>query len=139
LKPATRATSLHDCESNSHFLVYNFELFGAAKGEFLLTVDTNEPPHIERDHQLTAHGSESHPHKVWWIVAGIVLFLGVVIAIALLWSSHEDAKKKPPAAAEDFDYDHDRLQGRHRHLSERHRHRHPGLYQLRSPARSTAW
>jgi multidrug efflux system membrane fusion protein len=98
LKPATRATSLHDCESNSHFLVYNFELFGAAKGEFLLTVDTNEPPHIERDHQLTAHGSESHPHKVWWIVAGIVLFLGVVIAIALLWSSHEDAKKKPPAA-----------------------------------------
>jgi multidrug efflux system membrane fusion protein len=62
-----------------------------------LTVDTNVPPHIERSHQLTAHGSGSHPHKTWWIVAGIVLLLALVLAVVLLWRHHEDAKKVAPA------------------------------------------
>jgi multidrug efflux system membrane fusion protein len=62
-----------------------------------LTVDTNEQPHIERGHQLTAHDSESHRHKVWWIVAGIVLLLALVLAVVLVWRHHEDAKKAAPA------------------------------------------
>jgi multidrug efflux system membrane fusion protein len=62
-----------------------------------LTVDTNEPPHIERSHQLTAYGSESHRRKVFWIVAGIVLFLLLVLAVVLIWRHHEDVKKAPPA------------------------------------------
>jgi len=33
LKRAAEATALHDWESNSHFLDYNFELFGADKGD----------------------------------------------------------------------------------------------------------
>jgi multidrug efflux system membrane fusion protein len=62
-----------------------------------LTVDTSEPPYIEPGHQLPAHGSESGSHKVWWIVAGIVLLLGIVLVVALLWSRHEDSKKAKPA------------------------------------------
>jgi multidrug efflux system membrane fusion protein len=61
-----------------------------------LTVDTNERPHIDRAHQLTANGAESHPHKVLWIVIGIVLVLVVVLAV-VLWRHHEDAKKPAPA------------------------------------------
>jgi membrane fusion protein, multidrug efflux system len=62
-----------------------------------LTVDTNEAPHIERDHQLPAYGSESHGSKGWWIVAGIVLLLVLVFAVVLVWRDHEDAKKAAPA------------------------------------------
>jgi membrane fusion protein, multidrug efflux system len=62
-----------------------------------LTVDTNEAPHIERGHQLTAYGSESHPHKGLWIVIGIVLLLVLVFAVVLLWRHHDDAKKAAPA------------------------------------------
>jgi multidrug efflux system membrane fusion protein len=62
-----------------------------------LTADTSEPPHIDRSHQLPAHGSESGSHKVWWIVAGIVLLLGIVVIVALLWSRHEESKKAKPA------------------------------------------
>jgi multidrug efflux system membrane fusion protein len=61
-----------------------------------LTVDTSEPPHIERGHQLTAHGSEPQRHKVLWIVIGIVLVLLLVLAV-VLWRRHEDAKKPAPA------------------------------------------
>jgi multidrug efflux system membrane fusion protein len=61
-----------------------------------LTVDTSEPPHIERGHQLTAYGSEPHRHKVLWIVIGIVLVLLLVLAV-VLWRHHEDAKKTAPA------------------------------------------
>jgi multidrug efflux system membrane fusion protein len=63
-----------------------------------LTVDTNAPAHIERGHQLTAQGSDPHPHKVLWIIIGIVLLLALVLAIWLLWSHHEAAKKVAPAA-----------------------------------------
>ena len=62
-----------------------------------MTVDTNEQPHIERGHQLTAYGAGSHRHKVLWIVAGIVLLLVLALAVALTWRHHEDAKKKAPA------------------------------------------
>ena len=62
-----------------------------------MTADTSEPPHIDRSHQLPAHGSESGSHKVWWIVAGIVLLLGIVVIVALLWSRHEESKKAKPA------------------------------------------
>jgi multidrug efflux system membrane fusion protein len=62
-----------------------------------LTVDANEHPIIDPSHQLTAHGSESHPRKVWWIVAGIALVLVVILAIVLLRRQSEAAKKKPSA------------------------------------------
>ena len=62
-----------------------------------MTVDTKEPPHIERSHQLMAYGSGSRRHKVLWIVAGIVLLLVLVFAVVLAWRHHEDAKKAPPA------------------------------------------
>jgi membrane fusion protein, multidrug efflux system len=61
-----------------------------------LTVDTNEHPILDRGHQLPAHGSESRPGKVWWIV-GIVLLLLLAVAIVLLWRHHEGAKKAPAA------------------------------------------
>ena len=63
-----------------------------------MTVDTNEQPHIERGHQLPAHGSESHRHKVLWIIIGIVLLLAVVLAVVLVWRHHDAAKKLAPAA-----------------------------------------
>lgn len=62
-----------------------------------MTVDTNEHPIIDRGHQLTAHGSESRPLKVWWIIAGIALVLVLVLAIVLLWRHFDAAKKNAPA------------------------------------------
>ena len=62
-----------------------------------MTVETNEGPHIDRSHQLTANGSEPHQHKVLWIVIGIVLALVLVLAVVLMWRHHEDAKKAAPA------------------------------------------
>ncbi len=61
-----------------------------------MTVDTSEPPHIERGHQLPAHGSEPHRHSILWIVIGIVLVLLLVLAV-VLWRHYEDAKKPAPA------------------------------------------
>jgi membrane fusion protein, multidrug efflux system len=61
-----------------------------------LTVDTNEQPHIERGHQPTADGAESHGHKVLWIVIGIVLLL-VLVLVVVMWRRQEDAKKPKPA------------------------------------------
>jgi membrane fusion protein, multidrug efflux system len=61
-----------------------------------LTVDTNEHPILDRGHQLPAHGSESRPGKVWWIV-GIVLLLLLALAIVLMWRHREGAKKAPAA------------------------------------------
>ncbi len=62
-----------------------------------MTVDTNEKPHVERGHQLTAYDSDSQGHKVWWIVAGIVLLLVLVLAVVLVWRHREDGKKVAPA------------------------------------------
>ena len=62
-----------------------------------MTVDTNERPHIERGHQLAVGGSDSHPHKVLWIILGIVLFLVLVLVVVLVWRHHEAAKKPAPA------------------------------------------
>jgi multidrug efflux system membrane fusion protein len=61
-----------------------------------LTVDTSDHPILDRGHQLPAHGSESRPSKVWWIV-GIVLLLLLALAIVLLWRHHENSKKAPAA------------------------------------------
>jgi membrane fusion protein, multidrug efflux system len=61
-----------------------------------LTVDTNEAPHSERGHQLAAYGSESHRHRVLWIVIGVVLLLALVFSVVLLWRHQEDAKKPAP-------------------------------------------
>jgi multidrug efflux system membrane fusion protein len=62
-----------------------------------LTVDTNEPPHIERGHQLPAHGSDSHRHNVLRVVLWILALLVVVLAVVLFWRHEEDAKKVAPA------------------------------------------
>jgi len=86
----------HDCELESFFHGYNSEQFRSRRGRCLLTVDTNEQPHIERGHQLPAHGSDSHRRKVLWIIIGIVLLLAVVLAV--IWRHHDAAKKLAPAA-----------------------------------------
>ena len=62
-----------------------------------MTVDTNEHPIIDRDHQLPAHGSQSHRRGVWWIVIGTVLLLLLVLAVVLVWRHYEDTKKAAPA------------------------------------------
>jgi multidrug efflux system membrane fusion protein len=62
-----------------------------------LTVDT-EHPILDRSHHLSADGSESHPRKILWIVAGIVLVLVLVLAILLLWRHFASATKKAPAS-----------------------------------------
>ena len=61
-----------------------------------MTVDTNEHPFIDRDHQLPAHGSEPHRHKVVWIVIWILLLLVVVLAV-LVWRHLDATKKVAPA------------------------------------------
>jgi multidrug efflux system membrane fusion protein len=86
----------HDCELESLFHGYNFEQIRSQQRRSLLTVDTNEQPHIERGRQLPADDSDSQRHKVPWIIIGIVLLL--VLAIALLWRHHDAAKKVAPAA-----------------------------------------
>ncbi len=62
-----------------------------------MTVDTNEHPFTDRDHQLPAHGSESHRRRVMWIIIWILLLLVVVVAALLLWHHYEAAKKPKPA------------------------------------------
>ena len=62
-----------------------------------MTVDTNEHPFIDRDHQLPAHGSKAHRHKVMWVVIWILLLLLVVLAIVLVWRHLVSAKKVAPA------------------------------------------
>jgi len=62
-----------------------------------LTVDTNEHPFIDRDHQLPAHGSEAHRHKVMWVVIWILLLLLLVLAVVLVWRHIDSAKKVAPA------------------------------------------
>jgi multidrug efflux system membrane fusion protein len=58
-----------------------------------LTVDASEHPIINRDHQLPAHGSDSHRHRGLWIVIVIVL---LVLAAVLVWRHHDAAKKIAP-------------------------------------------
>jgi len=62
-----------------------------------LTVDTTEHPFIDRDHQLPAHGSESHRHKVMWVVIWILLLLVLALAVVLIWRHLAAAKKVAPA------------------------------------------
>ena len=62
-----------------------------------MTVDTNEHPFIDRDHQLPAHGSEAHRHKVMWVVIWILLLLLLVLAVVLVWRHLVSAKKVAPA------------------------------------------
>ena len=62
-----------------------------------MTVDTNEHPFIDRDHQLPAHGSEAHRHKVMWVVIWILLLLLLVLAVVLIWRHIDSAKKVAPA------------------------------------------
>ena len=62
-----------------------------------MTVDTNEHPIIDPGHQLTAHGSEPHRHRVLWTVLWILLLLLVALAVVLFWRHHEDSKKVPSA------------------------------------------
>ncbi len=62
-----------------------------------MTVDTNEHPFIDRDHQLPAHGSESHRRKVMWVIIWILLLLVVVVAAVLVWRHYEAANKPKPA------------------------------------------
>jgi len=62
-----------------------------------LTVDASEDPRVDSSHQLPAHGSESHRHKLLWIVIGILLLLAIVLAVVLIWRHVEAAKKVAPA------------------------------------------
>ncbi len=62
-----------------------------------MTIETNEHPFIERNHQLPTHGSESHRHKVAWIVIWILLLLVLVLAVMLVWRHLAAAKKVAPA------------------------------------------
>ena len=64
-----------------------------------MTVDTNEHPLIDRNHQLTAHGSEPHRHKVVWVVIWILLLLVLVLVVVLVWRHLETTKKVAPAPA----------------------------------------
>ena len=61
-----------------------------------MTVDTNQQPHIDRGHQLSTGGEDSHRHKVLWIILGIVLLLAVVLAVVLVWRHLDAAKKVAP-------------------------------------------
>jgi membrane fusion protein, multidrug efflux system len=63
-----------------------------------LTVDTTEHPIVDPSHQLPAHGSQSHGHKVLWIVIGIVLLL-LLLVVVLMWHHDENAKKAVHAPA----------------------------------------
>jgi membrane fusion protein, multidrug efflux system len=62
-----------------------------------LTVDTSEQPHIDRNHQLPAHGSEAHGHKAVWVVIWILLVLVVALAVVLVWRHLVAANKVAPA------------------------------------------
>jgi multidrug efflux system membrane fusion protein len=58
-----------------------------------LTDERNEQPFIDRSHQLPAHGSDSHSHKMLWIILGILFLLILVIAAVWIWRDREAAKK----------------------------------------------
>ena len=62
-----------------------------------MTVDTSKQAHIDRNHQLSAHGSEAHRHKVLWV--WILLLLVVVLVVVLVWRHLDDEKKVVPAPA----------------------------------------
>jgi len=62
-----------------------------------LTVDTNEPPFIERGHQLPAHASQSRRHKKVVGVIWILLVLALALAVVLVWHHHDAVKKVAPA------------------------------------------
>jgi multidrug efflux system membrane fusion protein len=86
----------HDCELECLFHGYNSEQFRSRGRRSLLTVDTNQQPHIDRGHQLSTGGEDSHRHKVSWIILGIVLLLAVVLAVVLVWRHLDAAKKVAP-------------------------------------------
>jgi len=62
-----------------------------------LIVDTSEQPPIDRNHQLSAHGSEAHRHKVVWVVILILLVLVVALVVVLVWRHLVAANKVAPA------------------------------------------
>lgn len=62
-----------------------------------MTVDTSEQPHIDRNHQLSAHGSEAHRRKVVWVVIWILLVLVVALVVVLVWRHLVAANKVAPA------------------------------------------
>jgi len=62
-----------------------------------LSVDTSEQPYIDRNHQLSTHGSEAHRHKVVRAVIWILLVLVVALVIVLVWRHFEAATKVAPA------------------------------------------
>ena len=62
-----------------------------------MTVDTGEQPHIDRNHQLSAHGSQADRHKVVWVVIWILMMLAVALAVVLVWRHVVAAKKVAPA------------------------------------------
>jgi multidrug efflux system membrane fusion protein len=62
-----------------------------------LTVYTSEQPHIDRNHQLSAHGSEAHRRKVVWVVIWILLVLVVALVVVLVWRHLAAANKVAPA------------------------------------------
>jgi multidrug efflux system membrane fusion protein len=78
------------------FSGYNPDRLRSQRGETLLTVDTNEHPIVDPSHQLPAHESESHRHRILWTVLGIALLL--LLVVVLLWRHEEDDKKKAKPA-----------------------------------------
>ncbi|MGC2273504.1 MAG: efflux RND transporter periplasmic adaptor subunit, partial [Candidatus Sulfotelmatobacter sp.] len=62
-----------------------------------MTADNNEHPSVDRNPQLPAHGSGSHPQKVVRVILWILFLLVFALALVLILRHHEEAKKKPPA------------------------------------------
>ena len=62
-----------------------------------MTVDASEQPHIDRNHQLSAHGSEAHGHKGLWVVVWILFVLLLALAVVLVWRHLVAANKVTPA------------------------------------------
>lgn len=60
-----------------------------------MTVETNQHPITDRTRQLPPHDSNRR-HNVWWIVAGVVLLLALVLGF-VFWRHEDDSKKKAPA------------------------------------------
>ena len=62
-----------------------------------MTVDASEQPRIDRNHQLSAHGSEAHGHKGLWVVVWILFVLLLALAVVLVWRHLVAANKVTPA------------------------------------------
>jgi multidrug efflux system membrane fusion protein len=64
-----------------------------------LSVETNDRSLTDPSHQLPAHDSTDHRHRLARIIVWIVVLLAVGLVVVLLWTKHADAAKKVTPAA----------------------------------------